>query len=139
MRVLVSGAESSGTHFVMDLLAAGGADVTHRSQPNGDSWIDLKAMMEGGFDHCVVVVRGFHAHCSSQVRRNIEPHFGMAVIRRQKALRYIAPILGDERTILVTYESLAALIEREVLLDILRLDVTAASKVEWHDENEKYS
>lgn len=137
MKVLATGPESSGTNALTRLLAAGGADAVHRSQPEGPDWIDLEAMLDD-FDRVVVVIRGRQGHLSSLRRREIEVEHEAAVARRRKALARIGPILGDPRVELVTYESLRELGERRALLEALELDPDGAEAEEWTDENGKY-
>lgn len=148
MRILATGPESSGTNYLTRLLAAGGAEVVHRSQPEGGDWIDVEAMLDHpssgpkgrveAFDHAVVVIRGRLGHCRSMVRRNIEPEEGEAIRRRRAALRRLAPIIGDERVTVVTYESLASEHERRHLLWSLGLDADGAVRAPFNDENGKY-
>ena len=137
MRVLATGPESSGTNALTRLLAAGGADAVHLSQPEGPLWLDLEAMLDG-FDAAVVVIRGFAAHKASLVRREIEPADGEARLRRRKALGRLAPIMGHPKVTVVTYESLLELEERRVLLFVLGLDPAGAHVEEWANENGKY-
>lgn len=148
LRVLATGPESSGTKWVTKLLAEAGADAVHRSQPEGPDWVDLRAMLDHPasgptapvppFDAAVVVVRGRLAHVRSQVRRNIESSEDVADARRRAALARIAPVLGDPRVTVVTYESLAHVAERRHLLASLGLDDTAADRVPWTDQNLKH-
>lgn len=137
MRVLATGPESSGTRYLAGLLAAGGADVLHRSQPEGGDWIDLRAMLDD-FDAAVVIVRGRLAQIRSQQTRGITHTDEEAAAKRRRALAAVAPILGDERVLLVTYESLADPAERRHLLAELKLDETAAARCPWTDENAKH-
>lgn len=148
MRILATGPESSGTNYLTRLLAAGGADAVHRSQPEGGDWIDVEAMLdlpssgpEGRvepFDHAVVVIRGRLGHCRSQVRRNIEIDERAAMSRRRAALARLAPIFGRDDVTVVTYESLASEDERRHLLWSLGLDPGGATRAPFNDENEKH-
>lgn len=122
MRILVTGPESSGTRWLAELVAAGGAYAVHRSQPEGADWIDLEAMADD-FDAVVVSVRGCYAHLASLDER-VRPHGGSAE-RRRRALACIAPILGREDVHLVTYESMSSPVERRHLLAVLGLDPSA--------------
>ena len=122
MRVLVTGPESSGTRWLTELVAAGGAYAVHRSQPEGADWIDLEAMADD-FDAVVVSVRGCYAHLASLTER-VRPEGGAAE-RRRKALACIAPILGRDDVHLVTYESMSSPVERRHLLRVLGLGTTA--------------
>jgi hypothetical protein len=137
MKILATGPESSGTRYLTELLADAGADVLHRSQPEGVDWIDLAAMLDD-FDAIVVIVRGELAHLRSQQTRGIVDGDEAAAAKRRKALRHVAPILGDERVRFVTYESLAHVAERRHLLLTLGLDADAAARCPFTDENEKH-
>jgi hypothetical protein len=148
MRVIVTGPESSGTNYVTRLLASGGADALHRSQPEGADWIDVLAMLDHPasgydrpvppYDYAVVVIRGLHSHMRSMLRRNIETHPGEALSRRNASLGRLGAILGDPRVLVVTYESLTSETERRFLLATLGLDSEAAVREPFYDENRKY-
>lgn len=137
MKILVTGPESSGTRYVTALLKDGGANVLHRSQPEGETWVDVAAMLDD-FDAAVVVIRGRLAQVRSQQHRGIVSNDGDAFARRRRALRSLAPILGDDRTVLVTHESLRYASERRHLLAAFGLDQGAADRVPWVDENLKH-
>lgn len=132
MRVLVTGPESSGTRWLTEFLRAAGADALHRSQPEGDDWIDLEEMLED-FDAVVVIVRGLYANLTS-IHERIRPPEG-ASLRRRRALRRIAPIIGLPRVHLVTYESMASPAERRELLVTLELGHATAEAVPFGDAN----
>lgn len=137
MKILATGPESSGTNALTRLLTAGGAEAVHRSQPEGPDWIDMEAMLDN-FDRVVVVIRGLHGHVASLLRREIEVTSQKANARRRKALAHLAPILGDPRVTVVTYESMFRTEQRAHLLELLGLDPAGATAEEWLDENEKY-
>lgn len=137
MKVLATGLESSGTRYVTDLLLDAGADALHRSQPEGVDWIDLAAMLDD-FDAAVVVIRGHLAQIRSLQTCGISTDDADAADHRRRALRAIAPLLGDGRVIVVTYESLAHRAERRHLLAALKLDEDAADRCPWTDENPKH-
>lgn len=136
-RILATGPESSGTRALTRLLAAGGADAVHRSQPEGPDWIDLEAMLDD-FDAVVVIVRGRLANVRSYSHRKITANDREASDRRRKALARIAPILGNPKTFLVTYESLVAVEERRHLLAHLGLDPAGAEVADWNNANGKH-
>lgn len=137
MKVLVTGPESSGTNYLTGLVAEGGAEAVHRSQPEGADWIDMAAMLDN-FDAVVVVLRGRYAHLRSYQRRDIEPTEPLADQRRRKALASLSGIMGHPKVTVVTYESLASPTERRHLLESLGLDVDAADQWRWYDANAKY-
>lgn len=137
MKILATGPESSGTRYVTELLKDGGANVLHRSQPEGVDWIDLSAMLDD-FDACVVVIRGRLAQVRSQQHRGIVANDPDGFAKCRRSLRALAPILGDERVVLVTYESLAYPAERRHLLQTFGLDAGAADRQTWFQENEKH-
>lgn len=148
VRVLVTGPESSGTRYVTRLVAAGGGDAVHRSQPNGTDWIDVLSMLEhrgSGFDSwsppfdwAVVVVRGLLAHGRSMLSHNFDDDWDEVMARRQAALRALSPVIGHSRVVLVTYESLAETAERACLLAALGLEHGRADDVPYEDQNRKY-
>lgn len=129
-RILATGPESSGTRALTRLLAAGGADAVHRSQPEGPDWIDVEAMLDD-FDAIVVVIRGRLANIRSYTGRKITSSARGAAARRRKALGRLAPILGHPKTIVVTYESLDDVTERRHLLAHLGLDPDGADATGW--------
>jgi hypothetical protein len=137
VKILATGPESSGTRYVTALLKDGGANVLHRSQPEGPDWIDVQAMLDD-FDACVIVVRGRLAQIRSQQHRGITNTDEDADRKCRRALRSLAPILGDERVVLVTYESLAHPSERRHLLQTFALDPGAADRQIFFDENSKH-
>ena len=137
MKILATGPESSGTRYVTALLKDGGANVLHRSQPEGVDWIDLAAML-GDFDAVAVVIRGRLAQIRSQQFRGITATDEAADAKCRRALRAVAPILGDERVVLVTFESLAYAAERRHLLATFGLDCGAADRCVFYDENAKH-
>lgn len=149
-RILSTGPESSGTNYVGYLLEAGGAEVLHRSQPNGLDWLDLARMLDepgSGYDAptqpvqwIVITIRGLLAHTQSMIRRNIETSWETAENRRRASLESLGRVLGDSRVVVVTYESLAHRAERICLLEFLGLCTEAADAedVEYHDQNWKY-
>lgn len=138
MRVLITGPESSGTRYVTALLAAGGAETLHRSQPEGLDWIDLAAMLDD-FDAIVVMIRGQLAQVRSQQTCGIEKDDESALVRRRKALARVAPIFGDPKVSVVTYESLGHPRERRYLVESLGLDwVAANSDASWEEGNAKH-
>lgn len=137
MRVLATGPEASGTTILTHLLAAGGADALHRSQPEGPDWIDVEAMLDD-FDHTVVIVRGLVGNLASLQRKGLAETPEAAAARRRKALSRLAPILGHPRVTVVTYESLREPAERRALLAGLGLDPAGADAIDWTDENRKY-
>jgi hypothetical protein len=137
VKILATGPESSGTRYVTALLKDGGANVLHRSQPEGVDWIDVGAMLDD-FDACVIVIRGRLAQLRSQQHRGIVTTDEAAVTKCRRALRALAPVLGDERVVLVTYESLANPSERRHLLQTFGLDPGAADRQVFYDENSKH-
>jgi hypothetical protein len=137
VKILATGPESSGTRYVTALLKDGGANVLHRSQPEGVDWIDVSAML-GDFDAAVVVIRGRLAQIRSQQHRGIVATDEAAVEKARRSLGALASILGDERVVVVTYESLAAAAERRHLLATFGLDAGAADRCLWFDENAKH-
>lgn len=137
MKILATGPESSGTRYVTALLKDGGGNVLHRSQPEGDTWVDVAAMLDD-FDAAVIVVRGRMAQLRSQQFRGITDNDDHAAEKCRRSLRALAPIIGDDRVLLVTFESLASAAERRHLLSSLKLDPGAADRVPWLDENAKH-
>lgn len=135
--MLATGPESSGTRYLTRLLAEGGADAVHRSQPEGPDWIDMVAMLDD-FDAVVVIIRGRLGNVSSYVHRKIVGTHRAAAEKRRKALGRLAPILAHPKVEVVTYESLASEAERRHLLDHLGLDPDAAVRQPWGDANEKH-
>jgi hypothetical protein len=137
VKILATGPESSGTRYVTALLKDGGANVVHRSQPEGADWIDLAAMLDD-FDAMVVVVRGRMAQIRSQQFRGIVDTDEAADRRCRRSLHAIAPVLGDDRVVVVTFESLQYAAERRHLLATFGLDCGAADRCVWFDENAKH-
>lgn len=137
MKLLVTGPESSGTRYVTALLKDGGGNVLHRSQPEGADWIDVRAMLDD-FDACVVVLRGRLAQVRSQQFRGITSTDEDGFTKLRRSLHAVAPILGDERVVVVTYESLMYPAERRHLLGTFGLDQGAADRCEWFEENVKH-
>lgn len=137
MRILCTGPESSGTNYLTKLIAAGGADALHRSQPEGVDWIDLEAMLDD-FDEIVIVIRGRLAHLHSTVKHYMEPDHAGADRRRRKSMSRLAPILGHEKVTVVTYESLRHLAERRHLLASLGLDPAGAERTPFDEQNAKH-
>lgn len=129
-RILATGPESSGTRALTRLLAAGGAEAVHRSQPEGPDWIDVEAMLDD-FDYVVVIVRGRLANVRSFTARKITSSDREASERRRKALGRLAPVFGHPKTIVVTYEALSAVEERRHLLAHLGLDPEGAVAETW--------
>ena len=137
MKILVTGPESSGTRYVTALVKDAGGNVLHRSQPEGDTWVDVRAMLDD-FDAGVIVLRGRLAQVRSQQHRGIVTNDADGSDRRRRALRALAPAMGDDRVLVVTYESLASAAERRHLLTALGLDPGAADRVPFYDENQKH-
>lgn len=137
MKILVTGPESSGTRYLTALLKDGGANVLHRSQPEGPDWIDVRAMLDD-FDAAAIVLRGRLAQVRSQQHRGIVNTDDAGFDRHRRAMRSLAPIFGDERVVVVTYESLAYPAERRHLLCTFGLDVGAADRQPFYDENSKH-
>lgn len=134
VKILATGPESSGTRILTAMLEQAGAEAVHRSQPEGDDWIDLQAMCDD-FDHVVVIIRGALAHERSLQTCSVSTSDEQAHERRQRALRHIAPILGRSNVTLVTYESLSSEHERNHLLSSLGLQPV---DIEWVDGNVKH-
>ena len=86
----------------------------------------------------MVVIRGHLAQIRSLQTCGISTDDADAADHRRRALRAVAPILGDGRVIVVTYESLAHVAERRHLLAALKLDESAADRCPWTDENPKH-
>lgn len=143
MKVLAVGPASSGTRYLARLLAAGGAEVVHRSQPHGPDWVDVAALLDD-FDAVVVVVRGRLAQLRSLLAAgHLRAAGGEVTVAgaarwRREALSWIAPVLGDERVFVVTYESLAERAERADLLETLGLDQRGADAEEMRPQNVKH-
>lgn len=127
-RVLAFGPESSGTRWLKYLLEAGGADATHRSQPNGITWVDAAAMLYD-YDRVVVILRSPVAHVASMTERGIVASEADGWAKRRRQLAAVAPILGDPRVEVVTFEGLAARHERRALLERLGLDPGGADAI----------
>lgn len=132
VRILATGPESSGTRWLAEILADAGADVVHRSQPDGGLWLDMVATLED-FDAAVVVVRGRYAHLESLRERLELADISAAADRRRRSLATLAPILGHPKTTVVTYESLSSPVEARHLLAGLGLDPEAADRVPCND------
>jgi hypothetical protein len=137
VKILATGPESSGTRYVTALLKDGGGNVLHRSQPEGVDWIDVAAMLDD-FDACVIVIRGRLAQIRSQQFRGITDNDEEGAVKCRRSLRTLAPILGDERVVVVTFESLANPAERRHLLSTFKLDAGAADRCPFFDENAKH-
>lgn len=134
---LSTGPESSGTRYVKWLLECGGAtDVTHRSMPHGDDWW-VPQDVAHLYDHIVVSIRGLYAQASSQVEHSIEPRLSLGFLRRARALQELGPLLTQPNVTVVTYESLASIHERQVLLSYLGLAPQGAAQATFERERQE--
>lgn len=158
MRVLATGVPSSGTRYLTRLLAAGGADAVHLSQPDQAQfieplglladiqtdqpdelavWFDMDRAL-GDFDAVVIVVRGRLAHDGSYAIHWCDMSAERADVWRQESFERLRPAFGHPKAIIVTYESLAVREERMALLTALGLNPEGADLEPWSNENAKH-
>lgn len=158
MRILATGPPSSGTRYLTALLAAGGADVVHLSQPDQRTLIEAEGLLAKQscspfdldsawfdpvkavrcFDAVVIVLRGRVAHSGSYLTHWKGMTVEQALEWRKESLRRLAPIMGRDTVTVVTYESLAVREERIGLLAELGLDVAGADRERWVNMNRKH-
>lgn len=157
MRILATGCPSSGTRYLTRLLAAGGADAVHLSQPDqavlidglglttkrGEhpdhlaAWFDMDKALEE-FDAIVIVIRGALGHLGSYKVHWAGMTDDAAELWRQQSFAMLAPAFGNSKVTVVTYESLAVRDERVWLLSHLGLDPAGADLEPWVDMNSKH-
>lgn len=137
MRVLVTGAESSGTKLVAALLSSRGVETVHRSMPAGVEWL----LPDGPWDAICVCHRHGPLTARSQTysgHSDTETE-AFAKITRGYGLVYAYAQVCGCLVVPVTYEALVY--EQDdaigVLLDALGLE-RSASHVRIGNANAKY-
>lgn len=155
--IIVTGAESSGTRLMANIIEAGGYThddameceaeqiVIHRSVPYGPQMPNLAGMVnqlrgKGYGVRAVVMVRNPFAVAASQVAAGHSVDMGQAFQKQQAAFSFIGEQLGHVRCdfLPLTYETLVARPEELQAEIAAHFELPEVPNVEVTDENGKY-